>query len=89
MAILSYQSKLGYLSVVISEQDYFSGNNKNPFVPSLYPCLTQTDPTQGISTRATAQADIETLPYTAAEAIQTFNFHQQEYIKYESTIAAL
>ena len=43
----------------------------------------------GISTRATAQNDIDTLPFNATEAIRTFTFHQQEYIKYEYTIAAL
>ena len=76
-------------NLAISEKEYLSANDDEAFVPPINPALTPSDPTVGIWTHATAQNDINTLPFTAAEAIRIFNFYQQEYIKYESTIAAL
>ena len=53
------------------------------------PGLVPPDPTEGISTRASADHDVSILPYTAAVTMRTFNFARQEFFRFKATKAAL
>ena len=89
LSIQSHQTELGHLALVISEEDYLQANNQVAFNEPTDPGLVPPDPTEGISTRASAEHDVAMLPYTTAATMRTFNFAQQEFFRFKATKAAL
>ena len=84
-AIQSYETDLGHLALVIPSKEFLEAPFQEPINPGLIPPV----PNEDISTRPSAENDVAVLPYTAASIIHSFNFAQQEYIKFKSTKAAL
>ena len=84
-AIQSYETDLGHLALVIPSKEFLEAPFQGPTNPGLIPPV----PNEDISTRPSAENDVAVLPYTAASIIHSFNFAQQEYIKFKSTKAAL
>ena len=89
LSIQSHQTELGHLALVITEADYLQANSDIAFDEPTDPGLVPPDPTEGISTRASAEHDVAMLPYTTAATMRTFNFAQQEFFRFKATKAAL
>ena len=88
LAIQSYKTDLGYLALVISNNEFLDSNGNTSFEESTNPDLTLLNPTEVVSTRLSAENDT-VLPYTAVATIRSFIFAQQEYSKFKTTKVAI
>ena len=79
LAIQSYQTDLGYLALVISNNEFLDSNGNTSFEESTNLDLTLLNPTEVVSTRTSAE-NVTVLPYTAVATIRAFIFAQQEFI---------
>ena len=86
MAIHSYQTKLGHLSLVVKEDDFLAANKQVKFVPPTDPGMAPTNPTSGMATRSQAPEDNN---FVAMDTIRAFTFQQLVYQKYVAAETAL
>ena len=74
LAISSYQTHLGHLSLVVSPEEYKEVSNNVPFVIPTNPGL---------------HAEIASSNKAQIEVSRQFTFDQNEFVKYQATTTAL
>ena len=91
MSIHSSQTDLGHLSLVIKEEKYLKASNQVKFVPPTDPATTEDESTTpGITTRSMFDSITSSDPTSnTLQAIKTYEFNKQTYLKYLATITAL
>ena len=89
MSIISSQTDLGHLSLVITEKKYLKASNQVKFVPPTDPEATEDESTSPM-TRSMFDSITSADPTSdTLQAVKTYDFNKQTYLKYLATITAL
>ena len=85
MSIVSSQTDLGHLSLVITEKKYLKASNQVKFVPPTDP-----EPTEDDATAPMTRSMFDSITNAdTLQAVKTYEYNKQTYLKYLATVTAL